>query len=132
MYHFIRSARIDRIGLLLAFCFLSGVPNFAHCQSSANYSIRTQVLDNGGGTCGSDHHRLTFSIGPAMGDGTSQDSTRNLSPGFIASMAGLREADDGSENGDETETDESGETDDGADTDGGSSSGGQCFIGILF
>ena len=150
MYHFIRSVRIDRIGLFLAFCFLSGVPNFAHCQSSTNYNIRTQVLDNGGGTCESDHHRLTFSIGPAMGDGTSQDSTRNLSPGFIASVAGLRETDDGSESDDETGTDESGKTDDGADTNdgsetgdetgpgdgsgtgGGSSSGGQCFIGILF
>lgn len=126
MYHFIRSVRIDHIGLLLAFCFLSGVPNFAHCQSSTNYTIRTQVLDNGGGTCESDHHRLTFSIGQAMGDGKSQDSTRNFSPGFIASVAGLREADDGSEADDETGPG------DGSGTDGGSSSGGQCFIGILF
>jgi hypothetical protein len=132
MYNFIRSVRIGRIGLLLAFCFLSGVPNFAHCQSSTNYNVRTQVLDNGGGTCDSDHHRLTFSIGQAMGDGTSQDSRRNLSPGFIASVAGLREADDGSESDDKTETDESETTDDGAETDDGSSSGGGCFISILF
>jgi hypothetical protein len=150
MFDFIRSVRIDRIGLLLAFCFLTGVPNFAHCQSSTNYNIPAQVLDNGGGTCGSDHHRLTFSIGQAMGDGISQDSRRNLSPGFIASVAGLRETDDGSESddetesGDETETDESEKTDDGADTDdetapgdgsgtvGGASFGDGCFISSLF
>jgi hypothetical protein len=90
-------------------------PAPAHCQDGTKFTIRTHVVDTGGGVVRSENYRLHFSLGQPLPGGESVDSGRTMSAGFVHSTAMM--------------------TKEGQSTPGdgeyGSGGGGSCFIGTL-
>jgi hypothetical protein len=90
-------------------------PGPAHCQDATKFTIRTYVVDTGGGVVRSENYRLHFSLGQPLHGGESVGAGKTMSAGFVHSTAKMAK--------------------EGQSTPGdgvyGSGGGGSCFIGTL-